>query len=70
MIFGTRPKCQKFSSIELNLPGGTIKPSEVVKYLGLKLDPQLTYSSHVEYIRSKTIGKIKLWALDGDPGIT
>ena len=60
MIFGTRPKCDKFSNVELSLAGGTIKQSDCVKYLGLMLDSQLSYANHVEYIRSKTVGKIKL----------
>ena len=30
------------------------------KYLGITLDPNLTFRNHVEYICKKTIGKIKL----------
>ena len=30
------------------------------KYLGITLDPNLTFNNHVETIRRKTIGKIKL----------
>ena len=30
------------------------------KYLGVKLDQNLNFSTHVEYIRAKTIGKIRL----------
>ena len=32
----------------------------VYKYLGIMLDPRLTFQDHMEYMKSKTFGKIKL----------
>ena len=60
LIFGTQPKCNMFKDLELKVNNETIVQSNSVKYLGIKLDSQLTYGSHVEYVRSKTVGKIKL----------
>ncbi len=31
-----------------------------MKYLGMKLDPSLTFKEHVNYVKGKTLGKIKL----------
>ena len=30
------------------------------KYLGVKLDPQLNFSDHTRYLKSQTIGRIKM----------
>ena len=46
--------------IKIQIKGQTIQQCNKVKYLGLILDPQLTFKDHVEYIRGKTVGKIKL----------
>ena len=48
---------------------------DTFKYLGVKLDPKLSFSHHVNYIKSKTISKIKILKrvrslIDRDTSIT
>ena len=61
MVFGT--KSNSFASLELNLPGAVVKQANTVNYLinGVKLDPRLSYSPHVEHIRSKLWVKSNFW---------
>ena len=37
-----------------------IEHKAVSKYLGMDIDSNLSFHSHVEYLKSKTIGKLKL----------
>ncbi len=60
MIFGTQHKIDSIGDI--NIMHGTHRLEKVnkYKYLGLVLDPKLTFHEHVAYIKSKTYAKIKL----------
>ncbi len=58
--FGPNAGCKKMQNISINISGQAIQQCDKVKYLGLILDPQLTFNDHVNYIRSKNVGKIKL----------
>ena len=60
MIFGTSAGCKKMHNVDIQVYDQTIQECDKVKYLGLILDPQLTFNEHVNYIRSKTVGIIKL----------
>ena len=60
MTFGTRTKVSKMPSIELKIGNWIISRVQEFKYLGVILDSSLTFNNHVQYIRTKTIGKLKL----------
>ncbi len=60
MLFGTHQTCKKYNNVMIRFGETNIKRVEELKYLGMMLDPQLTFSAHVNYIRKKTLGKIKL----------
>ncbi len=60
MTFGTRTKVSVMPSKELKIGNTTINRVQEFKYLGVKLDSCLTFNNHVQYIQSKTIGKMKL----------
>ncbi len=60
MIFRTQPSCKKMQDLVIEIKGQKINQQDKVKYLGIILDPQLTFKDHIEYVRGKTVGKIKL----------
>ena len=60
MTFGTRNRAGIMPTIELKFGNNTIDRVQTFKYLGVKLDTHLTFNNHVQYIQSKTIGKLKL----------
>ncbi len=60
MIVGTKPACRAMQEINIQINRQAIESCNKVKYLGFILDPQLTIKPHVDYIRGKTVGKIKL----------
>ena len=60
MIFGTRNQCSNITFDKLICDGNTISRADKVKYLGIQLDPLLNFDEHVDYIKKKTIGKVKL----------
>ena len=60
MLFGTRHTLSSFENIQLHIHGQPIERVSSFKYLGVKVDPLLTFDSHVAYVQSKTIAKIKL----------
>ena len=59
-IFGTKNNCKNFENLKICHGNNQLKYQESAKYLGMKLDSQLTFSEHANYIRSKTFSKIKL----------
>ncbi len=60
MLFGMHQTCRKYNNVMIRFGDMVIKRVEEAKYLGMMLDPQLTFSAHVNYIHKKTLGKIKL----------
>ncbi len=60
MLFAGSNK--KLENVNHSLKVGNERVDRVntYKYLGVKLDQTLNFGSHIEYIRSKTIGKIRL----------
>ena len=60
MFFGTHHQLSSTKDIIVENEGCELEWVETVKYLGLKLDSKLTFTAHVDYVRSKTIGKVKL----------
>ncbi len=60
MVFGTKQKCKKVMFDQVTINNSNISRAMKIKYLGIQLDPNLTFSEHVDYVKKKTIGKIKL----------
>ena len=62
MIFGTSHILNKFSDIRLNYNNAVIERVDKFKYLGVILDPLLSWCEHIDYISStisKRIGVIR-----------
>ncbi len=60
MFFGTRNRVEQPADIPVKCGETEIKQVTVFKYLGVKLDSTLSFHNHVQYIKQKTIGKVKL----------
>ena len=60
MVFGTRSKTSQMANIQLKQWDHIIDRVTKFKYLGITLDPGLTFHDHIETIKGKTIGKVKL----------
>ena len=60
MIFSSRSKHFDLETINIGPPQQRLEGVPTFKYLGVKLDPHLTFENHVAYIRGKTIGKLKM----------
>ena len=50
MVFGTRSKIKKAKFLKLNIKGKPLQQVPSYKYLGLTLDPVLSYSKHISTI--------------------
>ena len=60
MFFGTRPQLAKLSEVKVYAGQSELERVDRFKYLGVMLDSALTFSHHVEYLKSKTLSKIGL----------
>ena len=60
MYFGTRQSLSKCNDITVTLNDETIECVEEFKYLGVVLDRCLRFDSHVQYVKNKCIGRIKM----------
>ena len=60
MLFGTRSQLSKLSDVKVYAGQSELERVESFKYLGVVLDPNLTFSQHIEYLKSKTLSKISL----------
>ncbi len=60
MNFGTRHQCNQFNDVMIAYNNVQIQRVYTVKYLGMQLDPNLSFQDHAMYLRKKTLGKIKL----------
>ena len=61
MLFGTRHNLNKFNNVSLIYGNETIERVDNFKYLGVVLDPQLSWNDHAHYLSqnvSKRIGVI------------
>ncbi len=61
MLFGTR-WCLAFS-FDLNITfddGLSLEAVDSFKYLGLWIDPELTFKPHIDYIVNRTYGCLRL----------
>ena len=57
MIIASHHK--KYNNIELSVKGYVLIRTQVYKYLGVKLDCNLSFKQHVEYIRGIIVNKIR-----------
>ena len=53
MIFGTHQMINKYKNIKVQYENITLELVTKYKYLGIMLDPTLSFSEHVKYIVSK-----------------
>ncbi len=60
MLFGSNNRKLENCADSINIGGNSIERTNTYKYLGIKLDQTLSFSNHVEYMRAKSIGKIRL----------
>ena len=49
MLFGTSQKCARFDLEEVTINKNTTVKCDKMKYLGIVLDPQLSFSKHIAY---------------------
>ena len=62
MVFGTNYMLDKFNDITVTFEDNVIEKVDVFKYLGVKFDNNMSWSSHIDYISgnvSKRIGIVK-----------
>ncbi len=60
MLFGTSHQLQNIGTVNITHDNSTLEVVNTFCYLGIVLDSRLTFSSHVQHIKSKTFSKIKL----------
>ena len=60
MIFGTGAMKKKFKDLVISQHNIQLNITPKAKYLGVILDSQLKFAAHTQYIKSKTICKLKL----------
>ena len=60
MLFGTPSQTKSYSHIKVYHREQQLEQCNIFKYLGIVLDSHLNFSAHVEHMKSKTIGKIRL----------
>ena len=50
MIFGTKRTLEKFNNVRLTFNNNIIERDDEFKYLGLKLDSNLSWITHIDYL--------------------
>ena len=60
MLFGGNNRKLDVTTRAIMVNNDSIERVNIYKYLGVKLDQNLNFSAHVDYMRAKTIGKIRL----------
>ena len=60
MLFGTPAQLKAYDGLQVFHRNQQLTPCTTFKYLGIMLDPNLNFSAHIEYMKSKTLGKIRL----------
>ncbi len=50
MIFGTKQTCEKFRNVQVTYCNNVIEKVDEFKYLDVKLDSNLSWSAHVDYV--------------------
>ena len=62
MCFGTDAMLRRCMDIVLEYRGNVIEKANSFKYLGIQLDPKLSFHDHVEYIYRKMVPRLKMLA--------
>ncbi len=62
MTFGTAQTLNKVGELNISSDGTDIEVVNTFKYLGIYLDRRLTFTEHVQYIRRKCTGRIRMLA--------
>ena len=62
MVFGSRSKVKKAKNVQVKLNGDLLRRVPSFKYLGLILDPTLTYNKHISYVIKTVLFKMLLLA--------
>ena len=60
MTFGTRATVAKLGNLYLQAGECQIEQANKFKYLGIILDPMLTFKDHIAYVRSKVVPRLKM----------
>ena len=60
MLFGTKSQVDRCVNLKVKHGQKELERVSTFKYLGVKLDPNLSFKDHVQYIRGKVVPKIKL----------
>ena len=60
MLIGSKHAVRNTRSLQIVLDGKPVKQSDYFKYLGIYIDPCLTWSKHVTYTQSRVYPKLKL----------
>ena len=53
MVFGTNHVLECYNSISLTFDGKSIERVNVFKYLGVKFDSNMSWSSHIDYLSGR-----------------
>ncbi len=61
MIFGTDSQVNKIGDITVTIGNESLERVYIYKYLEILLDPKLSFSYHVEYIKKKTFRRSNCW---------
>ena len=62
MVFGTRAKVKKERNVEIYLNGDILQKVPTFKYLGMILDPPLTFKHHISFVIRTVLHKMTLLA--------
>ncbi len=60
MCFGTNHTISQIYDLEIRANNITIEVVDKYKYLGVDLDPCLTFSKHVDYLKGTITGRIRM----------
>ena len=60
MLFGTDAQVNNLGDINVSIAGNTLDCVYQYKYLGVILDPKLSFCDHIKYIKKKTFPIVKL----------
>ncbi len=60
MTFGTHATVTKIGRLDLRVEDSQIEHVDKFKYLGMILDPLLSFKDHVSYVRSKVVPRLKM----------
>ena len=59
-VFGTKHQQDRISNINVHFEGTDMEQVQSFKYLGIILEPALTFDDHIHYLKGKLYAKIKL----------